>query len=270
SLVVYYGLKNQGCEVISKRLQYKKFSIPIGISIAKTNSSDIAETQEGIEDYAKVYKTFTSIGSYFTINISCPNTYGGQPFSDPKKLDLLLKEISKIPCKKPIFLKLPPDLTFEEVDKILEVTQKHKVDGFICSNLTKNRINEKIVDTFVPDQGGISGKAVEKLADDLIGYIYQKTQGKYAIIGCGGVFSAEDAYKKIKMGASLVQLVTGMIFEGPQVISEINRGLVKLLQKDGYTNISQAVGRSHHDCHSRDEQSEDSRIRSWTSQDDNH
>ena len=91
--------------------------------------------------------------------------------------------------------------------------------------------------------GGISGKPTEELANSQIAHIYQKTNGDKIIIGCGGIFSAEDAYKKIKLGASLVQLITGMIFEGPQVISEINLGLCRLLRKDGFTNISQAVGK---------------------------
>jgi len=100
------------------------------------------------------------------------------------------------------------------------------VCGFICTNLTKNRNNSKIAESSLPKEGGISGKVVEDLANELISYVYKRTKGKYVIIGLGGVFTAEDAYKKIKLGASLVQLITGMIFEGPQVISEINQGLV--------------------------------------------
>lgn len=241
-LVVYYGLKNEGCEKISKRLKKKKFTIPIGTSIAKTNNKKTVELNAGIEDYVKAYKEFTDIGSYFTINISCPNTFGGEPFTDAGKLDKLLSETDKIKTKKPMFLKISPDLTRREIDKIIEVSNQHKVDGFVCANLTKNRKNKKIIDKSIPEKGGISGKVVEDLSNELISYIYQKTKGKYIIIGCGGVFSAEDAYKKIKLGASLIQLITGMVFEGPQLISEINRGLVALLKNDGFNNISQAVG----------------------------
>lgn len=243
-LVVYYGLKNQGSEKIASRLEKKKFTIPIGTSIAKTNSPETVETEAGIEDYVKAYKNFVYIGSYFTINISCPNAFGGEPFTDPQKLDLLLTQIDKIPTQKPVFLKMPSDLSEKEVDQLLEVVEKHKVHGFICSNLAKSRQNIKIKDDLVPKNGGMSGKIVEELSNNLISYLYQKTQGKYIIIGCGGVFNADDAYKKIKLGASLIQMVTGMIFEGPQVISEINQGLVRLLQKDDYTNISEAIGSS--------------------------
>lgn len=234
SLIVYYGLKNNGCKEIAKKLKNKKFTIPIGTSIAKTNCADTVDTDKGITDYIKAFKAFSDIGAYFTINISCPNAYGGLPFTDNKKLDKLLTQTDKIKTKKPIFLKMSPDLTDKELEGILDVAAKHKVDGFVCSNLTKN--------SKMAEKGGLSGKLVEDLANELISKVYKKTKGKYIIIGCGGVFSAEDAYKKIKLGASLVQLITGMIFEGPQLIGEINRGLVKLLQKDGYNNISEAVG----------------------------
>ena len=241
-IVVYYGLKNDGCEKISRRLRNKAFAIPLGTSIAKTNSPNTVETQDGIADYVEAYKKFTTIGSYFTINISCPNAYGGQPFTDAERLDRLLTEIDKIQTKKPVFLKMSPDLNYSEIDKIIEVAKQHEAAGFICTNLTDQRKNKKIVDRLVPKKGGISGKPVEELANDLISYVYRKTKGEFVIIGCGGVFSAADAYKKIKLGAFLVQLITGMIFEGPQVISEINQGLVALIKKDGFKSISEAVG----------------------------
>ena len=239
-IVVYYGLVNDGCEKISKRLKNKKCDIPLGVSIAKTNSKDIAETEAGISDYIKAYKTMVEAGDYIVINISCPNAFGGEPFTDPAKLEKLLKKISEEPKKKPIFLKLSPDLKEQELDTILAVCGNYAIDGFICSNSTKKRAN--IIDENLPENGGISGKPMEELANRQIGYIYRKTGGKYVIIGCGGVFSAEDAYKKIKLGASLVQLISGMIYEGPQLIGEINKGLVCLLKKDGFNNISQAIG----------------------------
>lgn len=241
-LVVHYGLKNQGCEKISQRLKNKNFQIPIGTSIAKTNSQKTVRLDEGIADYLKAYKKFTNIGNYFAINLSCPNVFGGQDFQEPKRLDKLLAEIDQIPTEKPVFLKISPDLERKEIDQIVEVAKKHQVAGFICANVTQKRITKKIADDQVPKKGGISGKPTEELTNDLIGYLYRQTKGKFLIIGCGGVFCAEDAYQKIKLGASLIQLFTGMIFEGPQVVNEINHGLVNLLQKDGLPNISQAIG----------------------------
>lgn len=242
SLLVWYGLKNDGAEVLSKKLQSKRFSIPLGTNIAKTNSKDTVKTQKGIADYAKAFEKFKNIGSYFTVNISCPNAFGGQPFTDPKSLDMLLSKIDKIPTKKPVFLKFSPDLGKREIDGLLKVCQNHRVHGFICTNLTKNRNNKKILEKVHLQEGGMSGKVVGDLSNQLISYLYKKTKGKYVIIGLGGVFNAKDAYKKIRLGTSLVQIITGMVFEGPQVISEINQGLVKLLKADGYSNVSEAIG----------------------------
>lgn len=241
-LVVYYGLKNDGCEKIAARLKTKRFKIPIGINIAKTNCKATANTETGIKDYVKAYRKFLNIGNYFTINISCPNAFGGDPFHDPEKLDKLLMALEKFPTKKPIFLKIAPDLTDKEIDQMIVVSKKHHIDGFICTNLTKKRENLLIHDKKVPDHGGISGKVVEDLSNQMIAKIYQKTKGKFTIIGCGGIFSAEDAYKKITLGASLVELITGMIFEGPQLISQINLKLAGLLRKSGFKNIKEAVG----------------------------
>ena len=246
SIIVYYGLKNDGAEAVSKRLTNKKFRIPVGISIAKTNSPETIDPEKGIADYVKAARAFLNIGDYLTINISCPNAYGGQPFNDPRLLEKLLAEIVKLNITKPIFLKMPPDLALETIDKIVALADRYNISGFICANLTKNRNNPKIMNdeiSRVPkDKGGISGKPTEDMANKLISYIYKKTGEKYVIIGCGGIFSAEDAYKKIRLGASLLQMITGIIFEGPQVISQINLGLCELLKKDGFKNISEAVG----------------------------
>ncbi|MEA3399595.1 MAG: quinone-dependent dihydroorotate dehydrogenase [Patescibacteria group bacterium] len=233
-LIVYYGLKNEGAEVLSKKLSNRKFKIPVGVSVAKTNCSKTIKTEAGIKDYAKAYKLFNNIGSYTNINISCPNTYGGQPFTDSKKLEALLGRILSVPKKKPIFLKMSPDLEKKEIDEIINVATRFNIDGFICTNLTKK--------TNLAKKGGVSGKKVSDISTKLINYIYKKTNGEFVIIGVGGIFTAKDAYQKIKAGASLLQLITGMIYEGPQNISEINRGLVKLLKKDGYSNISEAIG----------------------------
>ena len=104
--------------------------------------------------------------------------------------------------------------------------------------LIKNKIKDELPTT----NGGLSGKVVEELSDNMISYIYQKTGKKFVVIGCGGIFSAEDAYRKIRLGASLLQLITGMIYQGPQLISQINLGLVEMLKRDGFKNIGEAVG----------------------------
>lgn len=237
-LRVNYGLKNLGAEILHQQLQNESFSLPVGINIAKTNSPETSDVQKGIKDYFFTYKTFQDVGDYFTINISCPNTCEEKPvFAEPKNLDLLLNKIFSIKKVKPVFIKLSPDLLETQLNGILEVCKKHPVDGFVCTNLTKvNLLNH-------PGKGGFSGKIVGELSTQMIKKVYKFYSGEKIIIGSGGVFNALDAYIKIKAGASLIELITGMIFEGPQVISEINLGLVKLLKADGYKNISEAIGK---------------------------
>ena len=245
SLLVYYGLKNDGCEAIAARLTGRRFRIPVGISVAKTNSPATVETAAGIADYVKAFRTVHDVAGYVTVNISCPNAFGGEPFTDPGKLDLLLAAIDRLAPTKPVFLKLPADLAPGELDALLDVSTSHRVDGYICSNLTKRRENPRVIERDVPTKGGLSGKPTELLANALISHCYRRLNGRAVIVGCGGVFTAEDAYEKIRLGASLIQMITGMIYRGPQVVSEINQGLVRLLKRDGYTNVSQAVGAAH-------------------------
>jgi dihydroorotate dehydrogenase len=184
----------------------------------------------------------SGIGNYHVLNISCPNAFGGQSFTDPDSFRMLMKEIEKIRVAAPLLIKLSPDLSHEQIDQILEISARYGVNGVICSNLTKDKHSSKIIDFPIPEKGAISGKPLQDKADELIKYVYHKTNGQMVIIGCGGVFSAKDAYKKIRLGASLIQLITGMIFEGPQLIGEINRGLADLLKRDGFKNVSEAVG----------------------------
>ena len=232
SLRVNLGLNNNGALEISKRLRRRKFKIPFGVSIAKTNCKETADVKKGIEDYVESLRIFKDIGDYFTINISCPNAYGGRPFSSPLLYERLLGEIDKLGIKKPVFVKLSPDLNKKELDAILRISGKYKVDGFICTNLSKKK----------GQIGGFSGKIVEKKADKMLRYVYKKTKGKFVLIGVGGIFSAEDTYRKIKLGANLVQLVTGLVYNGPGLIGEINAGLAELLEKGGYKNIGEVVG----------------------------
>ncbi|MEX0918749.1 MAG: quinone-dependent dihydroorotate dehydrogenase [Candidatus Paceibacterota bacterium] len=255
SLLVYYGLKNDGAKVISHRLKVKKFAFPVGVSLAKTNSKKTIETDAGVADYLSAYRYFLAakVGDYYTINISCPNTFGGEPFANPSSLKKLLTALATehspiATWSKPIFIKLPPDnLPANKLDEIIELGKEYNISGFICSNLVKDKTNKniqaKIKETLPAENGGLSGKAVEDLANQQISYLYKKAGDRFIIIGVGGIFNATDAYKKIKAGASLLQMITGMIFNGPQTISQINQGLVKLLQQDGYHNISQAIGK---------------------------
>ena len=241
-LVVYYGLKNDGADRIAKRLSKKKFRIPIGISVAAVNKVGYSDRELATKDIAQAFRTMEPFATYITVNVSCPNTQTGQPFLDPDNLEYLLGVLDTIPTTKPVFIKLSPDLEGDQLDRILDSARAHRVQGIVCSNLTKRREGAPICDTMVPAVGGISGKVVQDRADELLSYIYKREGTRFVLIGSGGVFSAEDAYRKIRKGASLVQMITGMVFEGPQVISTINQRLAELLQRDGFTNVSQAVG----------------------------
>ena len=233
NLRVNYGLNNDGAEKIAARLIGKKFALPIGVSIAKTNSPATVDVSAAVQDYLKVYRAFKNIGAYHTINISCPNAFGGQPFTEPERLEALLAAIDQERNPQPVFLKLSPDLTEEKLNQLAAVADRHRVNGFICSNLTKQHDL---------GAGGLSGKSVADLSLWQIKYLRKKFGARFVLIACGGIFSAEDAYARIRAGASLVQLIAGLIFEGPQLVSKINRGLTQRLKRDGWSNIAQAIG----------------------------
>lgn len=244
AIMVWFGLKNDGADAIASRLRNQSFPIPIGTSIARTNDATTVDLEKGIADYAKAFAAFADIGSYFTINISCPNTCGGEPFTSPERLNQLLAVIDTVPTKKPVFLKLPADIAFNDCDALVAVAQRYRVHGFIVSNLTKQRESPEIDSAEVKEsmKGGISGKPTFDRSNALIAHIFQNFGDKFVIIGAGGIFTAEDAYEKILTGASLVQLITGMIYEGPQLIGEINRGIVQFLKRDGFGTVSEAIG----------------------------
>lgn len=214
----------------------------LGVSAAKTNIPETADPEVAIADYCTVVDAFRDSADYFTINISCPNAFGGQPFTDPQSLEKLLGAIDALAVRQPVFVKLSPDLTNTQLDELLAVMDAHRIAGIVCTNLTKDESKMNIPKSAIPGKGGISGKAVQALSDAQLQYIARRTKGKYVLIGVGGIFSAEDAYRKIRNGASLVQLMTGMIYEGPQLIGRINHDLVRLLKRDGFRTVADAVG----------------------------
>ncbi|MEY4722867.1 MAG: hypothetical protein RLZZ324_380 [Candidatus Parcubacteria bacterium] len=242
SLVVWYGLKNEGAKAVAARMRGRAHAIPIGASVAKTNSGATVDPEAGIADYAKAFRAMADVGDYMTVNISCPNAFGGEPFTDPEKLDRLLAVLDLIPYAGPVFLKLSPDVQDGPLRDLVDVARKHRVQGFVCSNLCKRRELLDIKDADVPEVGGLSGMALQPLADAQLRELYALTRGSHVLIGVGGIFTAEDAYRKIRSGATLVQLITGMIFEGPQMIGEVNRGLARLLARDGFASVADAVG----------------------------
>jgi len=249
AILVNYGLKNIGVfEIIKKLKGYKKIMIPYSVSVGKTNSCDTTNLDDGIADYQSCYKALidAGVGNFFTLNISCPNTFGGEPFTTPEKLERLLAVLMPMQSDKPVFLKMPINLPWDEFKTLLDVAVSNKVQGVIIGNLNKNHKDPNVKDILPGDaKGGISGLPTKELSNNLISETYKLYRKKLIIIGVGGIFSAEDAYEKIKRGASLVQLITGLIYCGPQTVGAINNGLVTLLQKDGYNSIGEAIGQYH-------------------------
>ncbi len=242
SLLINYGLCNDGSEVIVKRLKNVTFPFPVGISIAKTNNSSL-NFKESIMDYRKAYRNLHSFGAYTTINVSCPNTLDGQTFGHPENLKPLLDFLSKEKHSKPIFLKIKPDFLPVQMKEIISIVDTYPwITGYIISNLTLHReglITGKETLDALSLKGGLSGLPVQKRSNDLIKLTHKHTDK--IIIGCGGIFNGQDAYDKFLYGASLLQLITGMIYEGPGVISTINKELVMLLEKNGFKNLQELV-----------------------------
>ncbi len=246
SLMVNKGFKNLGAEKTAEKLANQTFKIPLGISIGKTNIKQEETQENAIVDILQAFEVFESSNiknAYYELNISCPNLYGNITFYPPKNLDELLMEIDKLKLKKPVFIKMPINETNSAVLKMLDVIARHKIAGVIFGNLQKDKKNPAIIKEEIKWKvGNFSGLPTQKRSDELIALTFKHYKNKLIIIGCGGVFSANDAYRKIKLGASLVQLITGLIFEGPFLVAKINKELPELLKKDNYKNLSEAIG----------------------------
>jgi dihydroorotate dehydrogenase len=229
SILVNKGLRNDGVDKVIERIKNKKTDdLVIGISIARTNDKNTITVEAGIEDYTTSLKKIieAGVGNYYTINISCPNAFGGEAFTSPELLERLFLSIDKIDCKKPLYVKMPISISDDVFFKLLEVLDKHKIQGVIIGNLQKDYAKIDNRDT-VPGKysGGLSGKPCEDRSNELIYMTKNKYKNRFTIIGCGGIFSYLDAKKKFDSGADLVQLITGMIFEGPSLVKSICSGL---------------------------------------------
>lgn len=248
SLMVNKGFKSVGAKEIIKRLEDLRFDFPVGISIGRTNSRMLITQEKSVKDIVSAFKLFEKSKvkhTHYELNISCPNLYGNVTFYPPKNLKQLLDAVSKVRIKKPVFIKMPIEKSNREFLGMLRVIKEYRfVKGLTIGNLQKNRkdpsLNRHEVGKF--KVGNFSGKPCEERSNELIKLAYKRYGKRFTIIGVGGIFSAEDAYRKIRLGATLVALITGMIYQGPQLISEINLGLLELLEKDGFKRISQAVG----------------------------
>ncbi len=247
SLLINKGFKNLGADQTIQALSAKKFSVPLGISLGKTNCSKINSLKESITDIITAFIKFekANLGnSYYELNISCPNLSSPISFYPSKNLHLLLEEIDRLKINKPIFVKLPISESISKLAQMIQAITFHCPTGIIIGNLQKDRttLNDHDAQTIKNLSGGLSGKPTFQKSNELISLAYRNFGQKLRIIGCGGVFCAQDAYLKICLGASLVELITGLVFMGPQLVSEINTGLAILLKNDGFKDLTEAIG----------------------------
>jgi dihydroorotate dehydrogenase len=230
------GFNNVGAEKFQQNIVNANYkNITFGINIGKNKDS-----QDGFDDYFKLLDLFADLPTYFTVNISSPNTKGLRDLQKKDVLENFIKEL-KNSYKAKIFLKIAPDLTDNELKDICNIALKYAIDALIISNTTISR-NYNLTSKYRNENGGLSGKPLYELSNKKITYAYKILQGNVPIIGSGGIFSAKDAYQKIKAGANLVQLYSGIIYEGFYLAYQINKDLVKLMAHDGYKNISEVVG----------------------------
>ncbi len=235
SLLVNKGLKSLGAVAIAENLAGIKFRIPTGISIASTNKHFDSDSEQ-ILDILKTFKVFENSKVehvYYELNISCPNTFGGEPYTTPQRLKTLLDAVEKIHVSKPIYVKMPIDQSKKETLELLNVISSHTVAGVIFGNLTKDKSNPDVTENdrkkWQTVKGNLSGKPTWKRSNELIELTRRNFGKRFTIIGTGGVFTGADAVTKVELGADLIQLITGMIFEGPQTVGEIN---LRLAQKN--------------------------------------
>lgn len=210
-------------------IQDKKFII--GISIARTNDPKSSESvQAGIDDYVYSFKRLNeeAVGDYYTINISCPNAFGGESFTDPTLLEKLLIALKEVPCAKPVYVKMPITIADDKFKAILSIVDKYGLQGVIIGNLNKDYSSLDFPEDAPKEySGGLSGKPCRERSNDLIKMTRKLYGSRFTIIGVGGIMSPEDAQAKFDAGADLIQLITGMIYQGPGLIKKIAKNLAK-------------------------------------------
>ncbi len=252
ALINRMGLNNQGAEKIARRIARSRRGVPLGINLAKTHDGGIVG-RDAVEDFRRSFRLLAPLADYVALNISCPNTADGKTFEEPDALAALLavvfRERRELGLPVPVLVKLSPPLTpkvvFDsQVEDVVDVSLAHGVAGFIAANTASDREQLTTSEAVLAriGQGGLSGAPLAERSTQLVRYLYRRTGGAVPIIGVGGVASAEAAYAKLRAGASLVQLYTGLVYEGPGLVRRIKEGLVRLFERDGFSSIREVVG----------------------------
>jgi dihydroorotate dehydrogenase len=254
AIVNRMGFNNPGAETFAQNLaEWKRLGRwpkhPVGINLGK---SKITPLEKSAEDYASSFRVLREHADFFVVNVSSPNTPSLRELQDKSALDEILAAIqeqngnlnSEARIQKPILVKIAPDLSFEALDEILELVSSRKIAGIIATNTTiaRPQTNDPNLLRIYARTGGLSGKPLRARSTEIIRHIFKQTNGKLPIIGVGGIFSADDAWEKIAAGASLVQIYTGLVFEGPGLAKQIIAGLREKLETAGMKNLQEAVG----------------------------
>ncbi len=230
ALINRMGFNNEGVEIFAKNLKKRHPKVIIGGNIGKNTATP---NEKAIHDYRRCFEVLFDLVDYFVINVSCPNIKGLRDLQDKDNLLALLHAIQKInfskPKQKPILLKISPDLNEQQLDNVLSIVHETKIDGIVAANTSSRReqlsVNKEKLERI--GQGGLSGKPLQNKSIRIIEYIHQKSNGQIPVIGVGGIFTHDDALKAIQAGASLVQVYTGFIYQGPSIAKNINKHLIR-------------------------------------------
>jgi dihydroorotate dehydrogenase len=238
------GFNNIGAEKVLQNIE--KYDSANGPGLLGVNLGKNLDSKELIEDYLKLLKIFNRKASYITLNVSSPNTPGLRELEQKDNLDKLVKKISLFKRKNsvniPVFLKIDPDISKNQLGDISDIVLSSRIDGVIISNTSIQRSNE-LISKHASEKGGISGLPIKETSNKLLKDFYILTNGKIPLIGVGGISNGKDAYERILNGASLIQLYTSLIYKGPSIVNKIKEELVYLLKRDNYKSLDQAVGK---------------------------
>ena len=240
ALINRLGFNNSGSDEISKRIKENIKKGFLGINIGPNKDST-----NRISDYLVCFRKFHNLADYITINISSPNTENLRDFHNRNELnsliDKLKKEKKELNSDVPLAIKVSPDLNDDQINEVSKIILDQEIKIIIISNTTdKNREDLKNINKL--EKGGLSGKPIEKISNEIISKFYKILKNKTKIIGVGGVSNGNDAFEKIARGASLVQLYTGMVYRGPSIARKISNELIILLKNKGFKNVSEAIG----------------------------
>ncbi|MBO1198203.1 quinone-dependent dihydroorotate dehydrogenase [Staphylococcus simiae] len=240
ALINRMGFNNIGMNKALSNLRRHAYNIPVGINVGVNKATPYAERYQ---DYIKVLNTFKNDVTFFTVNISSPNTENLQNFHDKDEFSMLCQALTTFKDEQevnvPIYLKLTSDMTLDSLKTLLPAITA-TFDGVMLANTTRQR--DGLSSDNKIEEGGLSGRPLFERNLKLINYAYQQTNGKFLIIGTGGIFSAEDAIAMMRNGASLLQIYSSMVIEGPGIVKKINKGIARYLQDHHYKNVSEIIG----------------------------